>query len=79
MATTSSSWMTSREPVTMKHRESMDSPVWKSRSPGAEWLIVKCMARALRHPSLANLNAGCSLNTLRFKWTQMSAFMSFGQ
>lgn len=67
MATTSSSWMTSSEPVTMKHSESMDSPVWKSKSPGAEWLIVKCMASARKHPSLAKRKAGCSLNTLRLR------------
>lgn len=79
MATTSSSWMTSRLPVTMKQRESMLSPVWKRRSPGAEWLMVKCMARARKQPSLANRKAGCSLNTFRFRWTQISAFISFGQ
>lgn len=79
IATTSSSCITSKEPVTMKHNESIDSPVWYKRSPGAECDIVKCIAKALKHPSEANRNAGCSLKTFLFKWTQMSAFMSFGQ
>ena len=79
MATTSSSWITSREPETIKHRLSMLSPVWYIRSPGAEWVMVKCIARARRQPSLARRNAGCSLNTFLFRCTQISAFISFGQ
>lgn len=71
--------MTSRLPVTMKQRESMDSPVWYSRSPGAECDMWKCIASARRQPSEARRKAGCSLKTLRFRCTQMSAFMSFGQ
>lgn len=79
MATTSSSWITSKLPVTMKHKLSILSPVWYSKSPGAECDIIKCMASALRQPSDARRNAGCSLNTFRLRCTQMSAFMSFGQ
>ena len=79
MATTSSSWITSREPETIKHRLSMLSPVWYIRSPGAEWVMAKCIARARRQPSLARRNAGCSLNTFLFRCTQISAFISFGQ
>ena len=37
------------------------------------------MASARRQPSLASRKAGCSLNTLRFRCTQMSALMSLGQ
>jgi len=32
-----------------------------------------------RQPSLASLNAECSLKTTRLRWTQMSARMSDGQ
>ena len=35
--------------------------------------------KALKQPSDANLKAGCSLKTFRFRCTQMSAFISFGQ
>lgn len=62
IATTSSSWMTSRLPVTMKHNESIDSPVWYSKSPGALCDIVKCIASARRQPSDANLPSGCICN-----------------
>jgi len=79
MATISSSWMTSSDPVTTKQRTSTLSPWWKTMLPGAQWLRLKCTASALRHPSLANRNEGCSVKTLRFRWTQMSAFRSEGQ
>ena len=35
MATTSTSWITSKEPETIKQRLSILSPVWYKRSPGA--------------------------------------------
>ncbi len=63
MAMTSSSWMTSSDPDTTKHRVSTLSPAWKIRSPGAQWVVWNSTASERRQPSLANRNAGCSLNT----------------
>lgn len=76
---TSSSWMTSSDPDTMKQSRSTLSPAWKMRSPGAECIIWNSTANERKHPSLANRNAGCSLNTSLFRCTQMSARMSLGQ
>lgn len=76
---TSSSWMTSSDPDTTKHSVSTLSPAWNIRSPGAEWMVWNSTANERRQPSLANRNAGCSLNTFLFRWTQMSARMSLGQ
>lgn len=76
---TSSSWMTSSDPDTMKQSRSTLSPAWKMRSPGAECIIWNSTANERKHPSLANRNAGCSLNTFLFRCTQMSARMSLGQ
>ena len=42
-------------------------------------MVWNSMASARRQPSLANRNAGCSLNTFLFRCTQISARMSFGQ
>ena len=78
IATTSSSWMTSKDPDTTKQRLSTLSPAWYMRSPGAQWIVWNSIARARRHPSLANRKAGCSLNTFRLRWTQISALMSLG-
>lgn len=79
MAMTSLSWMTSSDPDTKKHRVSTLSPVWKVRSPGAQWMVWNSPASERRQRSLARRNAGCSLNTFRLRWTQMSARMSLGQ
>lgn len=49
------------------------------RSPGAQWIVWNSTARARRQPSLASRKAGCSLKTFRFRCTQISALMSFGQ
>lgn len=49
------------------------------RSPGAQWIVWNSTARARRQPSLARRKAGCSLKTFRFRCTQISALMSFGQ
>lgn len=63
MAMTSSSWITSSDPDTTKHRVSTLSPAWKIRSPGAQWVVWNSTASERRQPSLANRKAGCSLNT----------------
>lgn len=79
MATTSSSWTTSSDPDTMKHSRSRLSPWWKTMSPGAQWMRLKCTAKARRQPLLARRNAGFSVNTVLLRWMHRSALMSFGQ
>lgn len=79
IATISSSWITSKEPVTTKQSWSMLSPWWKIKSPGAVCSVVKLTAKERRQPSLANRKAGCSLKTIRLRWMHRSAFISFGQ
>ena len=71
--------MTSNDPDTTKQSSRILSPFLKMKSPGAECIISKLTARALRQPSLANRKAEQPLKTRRFKCTQMSALMSLGQ
>ena len=39
------------------------------------WVMLKCIARARRHPSLARRNAGCSLNTCHQELEQKHVLM----
>ena len=92
IATTSSSWMTSSEPDTMKHRLSILSPVWYKRSPGALKYrksndLIWCESESKWNPRYVLAESACSTQCVlaesacstnpNFPWTVLGKVVKF--